>query len=173
MNSWENPAAQQLNMLLLGQGFNFYKTQGQLRADDLLIRQRVGAALGSAAGRIEQLAAEFQRKCIPAPSRQQPYPPAELMARLGDARALRQKLLDREILIQGLPAPAQDKVWQRLRDETNLLQNLLNADAGLLELAASFESEAAKLTCEQWKTGSAADAVESLLTRLDATLRTR
>ena len=48
--------SKQLELLLSGYGVNFYRTENQMRADDLLVRQRAGTSFGYAAERLEQLA---------------------------------------------------------------------------------------------------------------------
>ena len=169
----DDAISKELEIVLLGCGFNFYRIQNQLRADDLLVRQKAGAFFGHAATRMEQLAQQFQRTCIPAPSRENPYPSADLMARLTALRNVRQRIMDQGTCIQGLPAPAQDKIWRRLRDEEDLLQSLLRADAAMLRLAAEVESQAQLLTAEAWKSPGAGDTLNATLDGWDATIRQR
>lgn len=158
---------------LIGSGFNFYRIENQLRADDLLIRQKAGAFFGHASARLEQLTQEFQHTCIPAPTRQQPYPPAELMDRLGMLRSLRQRVMAYNSFLQGMSAPAQDKIWIRLRDEEDLLRRLLQADIAMLQLAADVEREAQLLTCAAWKSAGAESGLNATLERWDEALRAR
>ena len=158
---------------MLGFGFNFYRIENQLRADDLLVRQRAGASLGQASGKLERLANDFQRTCIPAATRQQPYPSPLLMERLNAARAMRQRVLDQESLLHGLSAPAQDKIWRRLRDEADLLDALLHADVAMLRVAAEVEAEVQNLSAQGWKAAGAETSLKSTLDRWDATVRAR
>lgn len=160
-----NPILQQLDLLMLGYGFNFYRAESKLRADDLLVRQKACAQLGRAASRIGDLTAEFQNTCIPAPTRDQPYPPPELTRRLADLQSLRQRIFDSAAMIQGLPAPAQDRIWRRLRDEHTVLQSLLTADLGLLQRTAAVAEAAAGLTAPAW---THTDAESPLLQHLTA-----
>jgi hypothetical protein len=169
----DDPIAKELELLLSGYGFNYYRIENQLRADDLLVRQKAGASFGQAAAKLEKLAAEFQLSFIPAPNRQQPFPPADLMERLNALRRLRQRVLDQESLLQGLSSPAQDKIWRRLRNEEGLLNALLQADVAMLQLAAEMERGVAALTGETWKSADAGKNLSSILDRWDSAIRDR
>jgi hypothetical protein len=169
----DDPIFKELELLLLGCGFNSYRIENQMRADDLLVRQKGGAWLGLAAARLEQLAEEFQRSCMPAPTRQQPYPPAGLMDRLNALRLVRQRVLDQELFIQGLSAPAQDKIWRRLRDEAALLSSLLQADAAMLREAAEVQRQVESLSAEAWKSPDAGNPLKATLDGWDAAVRAR
>jgi len=163
----------QLELLMLGYGFNFYRAENQLRADDLLVRQKAGASLGQASARLEKLALEFQRTCIPAPTRQQPYPSPDLMERLNALRAMRQRVLDQESFLHGMSAPAQDKIWRRLREEGDLLEALLHADVAMLAMAAQAEAEVQKLSAPAWKAPEAGMSLQTILDSWDAAARAR
>jgi hypothetical protein len=169
----DDAIAKQLELLLLGCGFNFYRIENQLRADDLLIRQKAGAALGRAVAQLEKLASEFQTACIPPPTRQSPFPPELLMARLRVLRSVRQRVFDQESLLRGLPAPAQDKIWRRLRDEEGLLQSLLQSDVAMLQLAAEVERQAELLSADGWKSADAGGSLVVSLDHWDAAVRAR
>jgi hypothetical protein len=168
-----DPISEQLDLLLQGYGFNYYRIENRPRADDLLVRQKVGTSLGHASARLEQLIQQFQHGCIPAPTRQQPYPSAELMDRLTALRALRQRVMEQNAFLQGMPAPAQDKIWCRLRDEEGLLRSLLHADIAMLQLAADVEREVQMLSCDRWKSADAGNAMVATLDRWDAAVRAR
>jgi hypothetical protein len=153
--------------------FNFYRIENQLRADDLLVRQKAGASFGQAAAALEKLTQQFQRTCIPVPLREHPFPSADVMDRLNALRRTRQRVMDQATFLQGLSAPAQDKIWRRLRDEESVLQSLLQADVAMLRLAAEVLNQAQSITCEAWKSAEGGAALEAVLDRWDATLRTR
>jgi hypothetical protein len=165
--------SEELQHLMLGYGFNFYRIENQLRADDLLIRQRAGASLGRAAARLDQLAQEFQRTCMPAPSREHPTPPAESMERLNALRRLRQRVMDQNALLQGMSAPAQDKIWRRLRDEQALLEALLQADIALVKLAVKLATQVDMLSAEGWKLSNAATPLGTTSFHWEQALRSR
>ncbi len=165
--------SEELEHLMLGGGFNYYRIENQLRADDLLVRQRAGASLGLAAAKLGQLAEQFQRTCMPAPTRDCPYPPAEVMEQLNALRRLRQRIITSNSLLQGLSCPAQDKIWRRLRDEQTLLNSLLQADIAMLRQASELEQQVQALTAQGWKSPDAGAAIESACDRWDQTIRAR
>jgi hypothetical protein len=165
--------SQEIEHLLLGGGFNFYRVENQLRADDLLVRQRAGNSLGLAAAQLDKLSQEFQRTCIAAPTRDCPYPPAEVMERLNALRRLRQRIITANSLLQALSSPAQDKIWRRFRDEQTLLTSLLNADIAMLRQAAELGQLAESLTAHDWKSADAGAVIDSACDRWDQTIRSR
>ena len=69
-------------MLLTGWGFNWYKLENQLRADDLLIRSRASDHLAAAAARLREFEAQFRQQYLPPPSRQHPFPDAQRLEEL-------------------------------------------------------------------------------------------
>lgn len=169
----EDAISEELGHLLLGYGFNYYRIENQLRADDLLVRQRAGTFLGQAAARLEEVAQKFQRTCMPTASREHPFPPADLMERLNTLRRVRQRVTEQGSLLQGMPTPTQDKIWQRLRNEQALLQSLLRADVALLKLAAEVEEQSRLITPEGWKSSDAGTMLDAALDRWEAAIRAR
>jgi hypothetical protein len=165
--------SKELELLMLGCGFNFYRVENQLRADDLLVRQKAGSFFGHTSARLEKLAEEYQHTVIPAPTRQQPYPPAELMERLNAIRALRQRVQNQGSFLQGLSAPTQDKIWRRLRDEQGLLSSLLQADLAMLQLAADIEKQVQSLSVNFWNSPDSATSLNAILDRWDVAVRAR
>ncbi len=173
MTEITSPLLQKLDLMLLGDGFNFYRAENRLRADDLLVRQKACAPLGDAARRIGELAIEFQNNHIPAPTRDQPYPPAELTAILRQLTELRARISGMAARIQGLPAPAQDRIWRRFRNEQGLLEQLLVADADMLENSGHIQRLCAALTCPELKSPVAGMAISNALDQLDTACNRR
>jgi hypothetical protein len=97
------PVAGRLRGLL---GSDVYTVKGRLRADDLLVRERVRRGLGEASARLRQLASEWRADRVPPSTREQPFPRAE---RLGRA------IEDVSTAVGGLPLMSQDRVWDRVR----------------------------------------------------------
>ena len=58
--------------LFNGWGYNFYRKENQLRADDLLIRSKVGALLGMARKSLESAQADYRTEFLPEPTRERP-----------------------------------------------------------------------------------------------------
>src|ERR1700749_1678389 len=71
--------------LFYGWGYNFYRLENQLRADDQLIRSKVGLLLGSARKSVETAERDYRREFLPPPSREKPRPDAVVM---GNAQAI-------------------------------------------------------------------------------------
>ena len=55
--------------LFHGWGYNFYRSENQLRADDLMIRAKVGWLLGLARASVERAESAYRREFLPPPSR--------------------------------------------------------------------------------------------------------
>jgi hypothetical protein len=92
-----------------------YSEKGRLRSDDLLIRERVGRGIGEAAARLRELSAAWRADRVPPSTRDQPFPPAEVMEPIRRADRLIRSLDDVAAAVRGLPLLNQDKVWDRVR----------------------------------------------------------
>src|SRR5271154_76989 len=66
--------------LFYGWGYNFYRLENQLRADDQLIRAKVGFLLGSARKSVETAERDYRREFLPPPSREKPRPDPEAVS---------------------------------------------------------------------------------------------
>jgi hypothetical protein len=92
-----------------------YTAKGRLRADDLLVRERVGHGLGAACARIRDLISAWRLDRVPPSTREQPFPPAELMEPIRRGERLIRAIEDASGAVRGLPLLNQDKVWDRVR----------------------------------------------------------
>jgi hypothetical protein len=127
--------------LFYGWGYNFYREENQLRADDLVIRSKVGWLLGSARKSVETAEREYRREFLPPPSREKPRHDPGAVA---DAQALER--LSKAIgalagQISAQPVPENDRMTQRYRQEAATLQRLIESDrklAGQAELLRSL-----------------------------------
>jgi len=101
-----------------------YSERGRMRSDDLLIRQRVDHGLGAACERLRELAARWRTDRVPASTRENPFPPAEVMEPLRKADRLVRDLGDIAMVVRGLPLLNPDKTWNRVRavELTELVQ---------------------------------------------------
>src|SRR3954453_18976791 len=118
--------------LFYGWGYNFYRLENQLRGDDQLVRTKAANLLGMAAARAKGPEAEYRREFLPPPSRQHPFPHATAVT-----TAQRLERLAREIgrlgaLIQQQPAPENDRMTQRYRNEAATLKALIHRDEQLV-----------------------------------------
>jgi hypothetical protein len=92
-----------------------YSEKGRLRSDDQLIRQRVNRGLTEATARIRELISVWRKDRVPPSTREQPFPPAEVMEPIRRAERLIRTIDDAAALVKGLPVLNRDKVWDRVR----------------------------------------------------------
>jgi hypothetical protein len=157
--------------LFYGWGYNFYRQENQLRADDQLIRAKAGWLLGLAHASVEGAELEFRREKLPPPSRAHPYPdPAAVddvqnLERLGKAIGA---LIGR---LHALPTPENDRMTQRYRQEGDSLRSLGACDEQLVG-----QSELLRSLLDQqrgvWILDNLA-LVTSGISAIEATLRQR
>jgi hypothetical protein len=137
-------------MLLNGYGYNWYRKDNQLRADDLLVRERAGHFILEAAKKLQEQEAAFARQHLPPPTRENPFPPDDKLATHALIRRTRQDLLALEARIRGLSAPPTDRIWQRHRTEVDVLENLGRRDVQLVGFSKEVDTEAGKLDVADW-----------------------
>lgn len=92
-----------------------YTEKGRLRSDDQLVRQRVCRGLSESTAKIRELISRWRADRVPPSTREQPFPPAEVMEPIRQAERLIRSIDDVAGLIRGLPVLNQDKVWDRVR----------------------------------------------------------
>jgi hypothetical protein len=130
-------------LLLNGWGFNWYRLDNQLQADDLLVRNRVCADLAAAGARLRDIEAAFRQRHLPPPTRAIPLPDA---TRLREAQAiarLRERIAATETQVRGSAMPPNDRIWSPHRDHTQTLAALLEADTRLVGAAHDMAACAA------------------------------
>jgi hypothetical protein len=124
--------------LFYGWGYNFYRLENHLRADDLTVRAKVGWLLGQAREAVERAESAYRRTHIPPPTREKPRPdPGALQA------AQRLEAMSREIgalegQIRAHPVPEEDRMTNRYRREAETLQSLLQCDLALVGRAETL-----------------------------------
>jgi hypothetical protein len=161
----DNPVVRRLQLLTTGWGYNYYDDGNQARADDLLIRHKVCHRLGEAARSLSALEVAYRQRYVPSATREEPFPPAEVMERLRAIGRLKAQVQDLSVRLRGASAPTQDKVWFRLREERTLLLQLLSYDEGMIAGADRIADLTRGLTPERWEadpSGCAASFDESL-----------
>ncbi len=117
-----------------------YTDKGRLRSDDLLVRERVGRELGTAAAAIRNLISAWRADRVPPSTREQPFPPAEVMEPIRRAERLVKSIEDVSVAVRGLPLLNQDKVWDRVRHVG--LDELMQFDWTLVGEAVAVASAA-------------------------------
>src|SRR5262252_5431177 len=132
-------------MLLNGYGYNWYRLDNQMRADDLLVRSRASEHLGSAAARLRDLEGRYRRKYLPPPSRAHPDPDPQHLAMAQHFRAVADRILEIDTRLRGAAVPPDDKIWLRQRGELETLQRLGKCDVVLVADAKELASLVADL----------------------------
>ncbi|HTV39660.1 MAG TPA: hypothetical protein VMF08_03720 [Candidatus Sulfotelmatobacter sp.] len=158
-----SPLLETCNMLLNGYGYNWYRADNQARADDLLIRQKVGYFLGLATSKLLDAESAYQRKYLPPGTREQPFPPPDKVAAHRRLRDLRQEILSTEGFVRSLPVPPTDKIWQRHRQEVVTLKRLIGVDVGLIAAAKSLADEIEKVAIDQWNDDQTTERLSGIL----------
>ncbi len=157
--------------LFYGWGYNFYRLENQLRADDQLIRAKAALLLNEAHASLEAAEAAYRRERLPPPSRAKPFPDAAAVA---GAQALER--LAREVCalvgrLHSLPVPENDRMTQRYRQEAATLQALGDCDEQLIGQAELLRQALERKTGD-WVLENAA-VVEEGLAAIGETLRRR
>ena len=127
--------------LFYGWGYNFYRLENQLRADDALIRQKACELLGEARASVETAEAAYRRDAIPAPSRARPFPDAAVIAEARALEALSRAIGALEGQIRSLPAPESDRMSELFRRERDVLVQLGDRDYRLIGQAELLRSK--------------------------------
>jgi hypothetical protein len=122
------PIRQAAVNLFYGWGYNFYRQENQLRADDLMVRSKVGWLLGEARRSVETAESAYRRMHLPPPSRAKPYHDPAAVAGAQAIEALSKAIGALEGQIRAQPVPENDRMMQRHRQEAATLQTLLECD---------------------------------------------
>ncbi len=126
------PVKQVLSNLFYGWGYNFYRRENQLRADDLLIRSKLSALLGECRKHARELEASFRREHLPAPTREHPFADPAALASAQSLQRAAQQIESLETMIRTAPVPEMDRIHQRHRIEGTTLEQLADVDGQLV-----------------------------------------
>ncbi|HEX4368462.1 MAG TPA: hypothetical protein VH023_16615 [Rhodopila sp.] len=121
--------------LFYGWGYNFYRLENQLRADDLMVREKACWMLGISRGMIESEQSAYRRTYLPPPSRAKPLPDPDAVASARSLEALSTSIGQLEGTIRALPVPENDRVTQLYRQEAETLLRLGSYDRRLVGAA--------------------------------------
>ena len=157
--------------LFHGWGYNFYRLENQLRADDLLVRGKVGWLLGLARGSVDVAESAYRRAHLPPPTREKPRPDPEAVAGAQALERLAHAIGAFEGKIRALPAPENDRMTELYRQEAMTLQHLIQCDERLAGLAETLRALLDGKSGE-WMVEHAADIDEGLRA-LEASLHSR
>jgi predicted regulator of Ras-like GTPase activity (Roadblock/LC7/MglB family) len=136
--------------LFYGYGYNFYRQENQLRADDQRVRQMACSLLGRARAGLDQAESRYRRENIAPPSRANPFPDPAVVANAQALEGLGREVGGLEGLIRHQPVPENDRMTQRYRLEAATLAALAEKDAVLVGQAELLRSMVE---------GAAADAI--------------
>jgi hypothetical protein len=159
------------NNLFYGWGYNFYKQENQLRADDQLVRAKAGWILSNAAASVDAAESEFRREFLPVPTRAKPFPDASAVASAQQLERLAKDIRAVANRLAELPVPENDRMTQRFREEAPTLQGLIALDEQLVG-----QCELLRSTVEKRDGAWIAERVKEIrggLEAIDATLMKR
>jgi hypothetical protein len=126
--------------LFYGWGYNFYRQENQLRADDHLVRSKMGVLLGSARKSVETAERDYRREFLPPPTRENPRPDPTAVANAQGIERLSRAIGGVAGLISSQPVPENDRMTQRYRQEAETLQQLIVSDQKLVGQAELLRS---------------------------------
>jgi len=126
--------------LFYGWGYNFYRLENQLRADDLTIRAKIGWLLGLSRAQVETAESAWRRAFLPAPTREKPRPDASAVEGAQTLERLSRDIGALEGQIRAQPVPENDRMTQRYRHEAATLQRLVVGDTNLAGRAEMLRS---------------------------------
>jgi len=135
-----DPLEQLAINLFHGWGYNFYRLENQLRADDILIRTKVGVLLASARKSVEGAERDFRREFLPPPSREKPRPDATAVAGAQAIERLSRAIGALAGQVTAQSVPENDRMTQRYRQEAETLQRLIASDHKLVGQAELLRS---------------------------------
>ncbi|HVU46337.1 MAG TPA: hypothetical protein VHD85_09440 [Terracidiphilus sp.] len=118
--------------LFYGWGYNFYRKENQLRADDQMIRSKAASLLGEAMASVSEAETEYRREYLPPPSRAKPFPDADAVASAQKLERLAKAIGAVEAALQHQPVPENDRMTQRYRQEAPTLAKLIEFDERLV-----------------------------------------
>jgi len=125
--------------LFYGWGYNVYRLENQLRADDLAVRAKVGGLLGQAREQVDKAESEW-RRAFPPPTREHPLPDPALSEGARKLEEISRKIGALEGQIRTAPAPEADRMTNRYRREGEALHALLQCDLALVGRAEALRA---------------------------------
>jgi len=172
------PLRQLATNLFYGWGYNFYRVENQLRADDQLVRSKAAGLLGTAAASVSAAESDYRREFLPPPSRAKPFPDPAAVASAQRLERLARGISGLEQLIHQQPAPESDRMTQRYRQEAGTLKALIESDeqlVGQCELLRSMVNakDAAAILNEAPELERGLEAIRATLQSREAILMDR
>ena len=169
----DDPVYRTWVMLLNGYGYNWYRLDNQLRADDLLIRARASEHLGAAVSGLRRIEAGYRRKHLPPPSREHPDPDPDHLAAVRLIRAVAERIVEVDTRLRGAAVPPDDKIWQRHRNELDSLWRVSECDVVLVGAAKELADIVAELPLDTAVDAAAEARIDRQLGYVSAALHQR
>ena len=162
--------------LFYGWGYNFYRLENQLRADDLMVRAKVGWLLGQAREAASSAESQWRRDNLPAPTREKPRPDPAAVEGAQKLERIGREIGALEAQIRAEPAPEADHMTNRYRLEAQTLDKLLQCDIGLagraeLLRASIADADAAALLAKADEIATGLKSIARALRERQAILR--
>lgn len=126
--------------LYMGAGYNFYRQENQLRADDQKVRTLVSELLAGAQKAVVAAEGVFRRGRIPAPTRANPWPDPLVVAEARRLEALGKAIGAVGGQVRHAPVPENDRMTQRYREERGTLLALVEKDTLLAGRAETLRA---------------------------------
>ncbi len=126
---------------------NPYASAETMRALDHVIRTGLADSLAHAAA-AWRAAYQEQNRLIGTPTRENPFPDREAMAKLRQIKETADAASEWVSRIHALEAPASDRVYHRIRDNDQLLELLIDTDYHLAAAADALEKATDGLTAQ-------------------------
>jgi hypothetical protein len=104
---------QAVQILLTGLDYGSYRNQRAARMDDQLIRETLAVKLNEASQAFTRRYKEWYRANLPMPTREQPYPPAEVMQLNRQALNIQKRISILRNSLITMPVPEADDFWNR------------------------------------------------------------
>ena len=118
--------------LFYGWGYNFYRAENQLRADDQFVRRKAEELLARACECVVRAESEFRRVHFPTPTRANPYPSSEAVTGAQSLERLAASINALKARVNSQPVPEADRMTQRYREEGATLARLIACDEQLV-----------------------------------------
>lgn len=138
------PAKRLLSNLFYGCGYNFYRCERQLSADDLLIRDKLRQLLGECRAHLRSLEAAFWSE--------HRAPGGDYAFLNADAVVTAQALLEAQRAIEAMEtailiaaAPATSRIHQRHREQRGTLEKIVEIDGDVLLALVTLRDGIARL----------------------------
>jgi hypothetical protein len=139
------PVKQVVSNLFYGWGYNFYRRENQLRADDLLIRSKLSELLGQCRAHLAALESAFRHEHLPPPTRENPFPDSAAVASVQALQRVQHEIESVETAIRTASVPELDRIHQRHRNEAETLQKLVTVDGDLVLAVVTLRDAIDKL----------------------------